>query len=674
MTNPISSGPAAKRPRLDSQPASPESIAATPALAEVQTADAALVHAQIHQTNSSLRDSTANSRASNVQPLTPTPVETLKQSEHLTPLPEELENRIIFRLLDTAGILALPQINKIFQQKHTVVTQAVVLFRESIALAKEITQASQHEASSGYSRDRALLKTAEVLSEIARKLAQAGFPDKAKNILKLAKEKTQLINRDDSKQSASIAIASAEAETGDVESAKATANTIECDYAKANVLQIVACVLVNTGNFDGAKQIAGMIGDDYLKTLALDRIVGGEIEVGDFQAAKETSATINAVKGKVEALVKIAEALTKSELSDQAQDILVLAEETARATAYETENTNEAKKVEVLAETAVAFAKAKFPEQAYRILGLAKVKAAVLVSLGQDINGIARKKIVIAEAELGHFAAAKQTANTLADPVKASALCYIAIAQAKVGDIEAAKETASAINEDEDEDGADEDSDAKTRALVGIVDAQCLAGNFAAARETADTIHPDMIRVRNDVFCSTAIAQAKAEDFDGACQTLVAILRCGYGDEYTDKVNDVLCGIAIAQTKGGDVEGAKATVSDIIGVAEESLTPVEVAFLKATALVEIAVELLKTGMLDQAKQILALAEPETAGHSYQTFRSGIAIAFAKAGDVEGAKRTANMITGYEGQDRVDAFASVAFTLAEGAAVLLKDFR
>lgn len=583
--NPISSGQTAKRPLSPTEHSPSKRIKVSPALAAAEPANATLVHSQAtHQTSSSLRDSNDNTRTSNIQPLSTTaittPAEIAEQAEHLTPLPEQVENRII-RSLDTESILQWNKSYESFSRKLNAFSQAVspavLLFSESIAFAKQIAD--------NFAKTKALCT-------IASNLMKAGFPGRAKALWSLAKSIVCTGTFGYLGGAVLRGIAVAEVEAGDVESAKRTASTIEFADQRAETLAEIASMQAKAGNVVDAKQTVTMIDSDAFKSIALFHIVIAEVAVAEVKAsdiasAKHTAGTIDDDDIQANALAHIASMQAKTGDVDAAM-------ETVSAI------TDDFPKVEAFVDMAVALAKARFSDQAKAMFALAKATAIADLN-DETVVSLIIGYIAVGEAKAGDIEAAKQTASTIEDVYQqADALNDIVAEQVRVGDFEAAKQTANTIGIAEQ----------KVEALKHIVLEQANVGDFDGAKHTLDTMiaqHFDIAGAR----LAITIAQAKACDVDGAEQSLNLF-------EDAAEQAEACAGIALKLFKAGLFDQAKAM------------------FVRAKTT---ASTINFNGVLGDESLIPLIIVEQAKAKAF----SCIAIAQVNAEDVEGAKATAGMI-------------------------------
>ncbi|MGR3173926.1 MAG: Lcl domain-containing protein [Candidatus Scalindua sp.] len=116
-----------------------------------------------------------------------------------------------------------------------------------------------------------------------------------------------------------------------------------------------------------------------------------------------------------------------------------------------------------------------------------------------EFKDYAREAIVKGQCDVGDFAGAKETVARITGRRKFIVYKLIAVAHAEVGDIAGARETAARIPEE----------DTRAGAFFSIVRTQCRAGDIAGAKETAAMINVDNAGSKEFAYNEIAFAQAK---------------------------------------------------------------------------------------------------------------------------------------------------------------------
>ena len=224
------------------------------------------------------------------------------------------------------------------------------------------------------------------------------------------------------------------------------------------------------------------------------------------------------------------------------------------------------------------------------------------------------------------------TARSIDDAFyRADALGDIAAAQAAKGDLDGAFDTVRSI-----------DPERRARALCGIACVQAaerdMKGAFATAKRIGGTGKArDHARVLHDI----ASAQAKARDLDGALATAQSIDIVPWDAACAWYRSFALCDIASAQAEAGDSPSARNTFADALSTARSfDIVDRWDADNRARVLRYIALARAKAGDMDGAFD--TARSIDNAGERADALR-GIACAQAAREDMSGAFATARSI-------------------------------
>ena len=294
-------------------------------------------------------------------------------------------------------------------------------------------------------------------------------------------------------------IARAQARTGDLRGALATASRIEDEGDQAEGLAAIAQARAKDGDAEGAAQsigqalaVAARVHDTRERSGAFLSIARAQAKIGDYPGALATAERIDYELHFPWALEDIAAAQAHSGDTEGATRSIQRALE----------------------------ATARIDDAYWRSSTFADI-AAVQVKAGGNREALA----TAARIETVHF--------------RVAAFAAIAAAQAEVGDAEGAAQSiekalalAAGMDNDEGRDGA----------LDNVADAQAQWGDFGAALATAKRIENE--RMRAERLAGIAGAQAEAGDFQGALATVQQITDVRYRAQ-------ALISIARAQIKTG---------------------------------------------------------------------------------------------------------------------------
>jgi hypothetical protein len=365
-------------------------------------------------------------------------------------------------------------------------------------------------------------------------------------------------------------IARAQAKSGDMAGAKATAAHIGNARPAFQAYYWIASEELYTGNVSGARQTIGAaksaaatIENENSRWACYSIVAAIQAYAGDAAGAMTTAKEISDQFEAGRALGQIAEAQAKR--GDTAG---------AAATASRMKDTDGWYKVSAYEKIAGAQAKAGDAVGARKSLEAAKVVAA---SAPRESDKAAHLHSVAEnQAEVGDMSGAKATAAQISDKYEQS-LAYSGIAtkQAKAGDRAGARQTfelAKTSGAQVTEKGIIGD------AFRSVARGQAVAGEIDAARETAAKIKDEGDHLR--AYYDIVDAQLRARDIAGAKATAAL----------SGEKSSIWLGIMSAQAKRGDVKGAIVTAAEVTDAAE-----------KESALDIIAVAQAKAGNLRDAK-------------------------------------------------------------------------
>ena len=294
-------------------------------------------------------------------------------------------------------------------------------------------------------------------------------------------------------------IARAQARTGDLRGALATASRIEDEGDQAEGLAAIAQARAKDGDAEGAAQsigqalaVAARVHDTRERSAAFLSIARAQAKIGDYPGALATAARI-----------------------DYELHFPWALEDIAAAQAHSGDTEGAARSIQQALEATARIDDAYWRSSTYADIAAVQVKA------GGNREALA----TAARIETVHF--------------RVAAFAAIAAAQAEVGDAEGAAQSiekalalAAGMDNDEGRDGA----------LDNVADAQAQWGDFGAALATAKRIENE--RMRAERLAGIAGAQAEAGDFQGALATVQRITDVPYRAR-------ALISIARAQIKSG---------------------------------------------------------------------------------------------------------------------------
>ena len=473
--------------------------------------------------------------------------------------------------------------------------------------------------------------------------------------------------------SAFSGIASAQAQLGDIESALATAQSIEVSYGamgyRNKAFHNIALAQVELGNIKGALATVDSIEHvSKQRAFTLRDIALAQVESGNLDDAFAIAQSIGPVQ-------------VRSGNTSQAwfATLINISSQHSRATALECIASAQAKSGDISGALATAGI-------IKRISDASELRAFSSRDCWakSDIEGIDRSltnallNIVSVQAELGNIDEALATAQNIH---RATALGRIAMTQAKSGDIDGALVTARSIDDCDyffsdialeqarsgDVNGAlaiareIPDMDARAKLLHDIALAQVEAGDKQSARNTFAEARA-IVRANMDDACSRvisrvrdlsaiALGQAKAGDKRSAWETFAEAIRiiCArhndsihHNADYSGHIRynaGVFCDIALAQAEAGDKQAARDTITDALLAARTIPNASE----QARVLCDMAQVQAQIGYVQPARDTFIVALSVVQGIDKPNYRAenlcAVALAQAQTGDEQSARDT-----------------------------------
>jgi len=484
---------------------------------------------------------------------------------------------------------------------------------------------------------------AQLFKEIACEEANAGD-------ISAAKETTAKIRDENRKTEANWAVALAQAETGDVAGAKETAAQIP-DETKEWVYVGIAREQAKGGNTIAAKETAEQILGDYLRTCAYAAIAEQRARVGDARGAKEASILAKKEAEKIQSQSRRYEAYY--EIGKAGEVLAAIAKtqlkegklEEAKATAEQIANA--AEQTEAYTALAEARAEAGDAAGARELIRLA-ISARREIDYGWMKDWAYEKAIAKAQVKVGDISGAEATAEKITDPQgKFDVQMDIAEALALRGEVRQAEEVAEKVG------GGDEQ---KESIFQIIALAQAKAKDFAGAKDTIEKI---MDKEKKAVaYANMAECQAQAQHREEASKTIslakseAQSIRAGWWKDWT---HFHICGV---QVRIGDITGAQVTAGFIDDTGSRASAYAAIARLQA-----------KAGDMEGARRTAALAKPAIEDIIKRRGR-GEPIAWICemqmwAGDTGGAKETLACINRHEDPEyRIEVYMEVCWQLLQ----------
>ena len=336
-------------------------------------------------------------------------------------------------------------------------------------------------------------------------------------------------------------IARAQARTGDLRGALATASRIEDKYDQAEVLAAIAEARAKDGDAEGAAQAIGQaleaaawIDDEEDRAKALADIAVAQAEAGDAEGAAQSIGRALEVAAREQWFLNRSGAFLSIARSQAWMGDMPGAMATAGRIEHELYLSFALQSI-VRAQT-----KSGDAEGAAQSIQQALEITARLDADDPDWRSSEFADIAGLQAKAGDLSGAMATAARIEDEDdRVSALANIAGTQAKSGD---AKSAAQSLEQASEVAAGIESEDARGRAHSRIANSQAEAGDFGAALATAKRIESEGIRA--ECLAGIAEAQAEAGDFQGALATVQRIADGSYRAQ-------ALISIALAQIKSG---------------------------------------------------------------------------------------------------------------------------
>jgi tetratricopeptide (TPR) repeat protein len=448
-------------------------------------------------------------------------------------------------------MVALPQMTQKANGKAAAKIPITIesVLTESVKRAQDIADPPQKSA--------ALAKIIEVQIKLGR--------------LGEAQQTIWLIPSSEDRARAFSQVAFAEAESGKLDAAFATADLAtrgeatglkvplseqqQRDY-KNMVLRGIAAARAAAGDVEGVRRaeaaaiLSGDIANKFLREIARAQVKSGDTSAAEksfadyirsmpdsdasTDAASQAAASVAAAQLEFGDLAGVL--VTASRVRDGAAQAIILAG-VAKAQAEHGDRNG----------ATATIAKAIAAAQAYRDLyGYDKSRAFL--------------EIARAQSALGDFTGARDTAGKISDGfTKNQAFTAIAITQARAGDFAGALQTSNKIVNDAAATNRED-------AIKEIAVAQADAGNIAGARSTIAQLPSDYDT--DTVTAAIAVAQARAGDYKAALATSDQLLESDRR-AWALRIFAVR-GIARAQTEAGDGAGAKEWIATLNSAALES--------------------------------------------------------------------------------------------------------
>ena len=351
---------------------------------------------------------------------------------------------------------------------------------------------------------------------------------------------------DTSLTNALLNIVSVQAELGDIDGALATTQSIH----RATALGRIAMTQAKSGDIDGALTTARNIDDcsSVFSNIALE-----QARSGDVNGALATAREIPGMDARVKLMHDLA--LTQVEAGDKQSARNILAEALSIFQANVGDKQSMAARATLLHDLALAQVKAGDKQSARNILAEA---------------------LSIFQANVGD----KQSAQSTWDHVcnarsRVKSLSAIALGQAKAGDKCSARSTfaeALSITRNISAHYIEITCDRAdifcsiALAQVEAKDQQAARDTIAAALLAAKTIANTSVHAR--VLCDIARVQAQMGDAQLARDTFVVALSVVQGIDKPNYRAENLCAVALAQAQTGDEQSARDTFADALRVAQ----------------------------------------------------------------------------------------------------------
>ena len=389
-------------------------------------------------------------------------------------------------------------------------------------------------------------------------------------------------------------VASAQAEAGDVASARATARSIRDVQGRIDALVGVASASAKRGDLGAALEgfriaVAAVrsIGESNLRTRGLSKVARAQAAVGYTASARATARSIDDIQGRVDALAGVASALAQEGKRGDARAFFDLAVEDAGSI------TDGYRRAIALGKVAWAQAEAGVETAARTTLD----RALQAGGRGMDVRS--------AGATIASFA-----------DVDPYVFIQIAVAQMKVEDSNGARKTLDRVFQSVSEDI----SPSRVKWLFNIASAQTAAGDADGARRTIDAAAHRLRSANDDDLPQNLVYHIEPDQLE-ALLGIAALLNPGD----TEAKRDLVYHVAMRQAQTGDIQRSLHHASMIDGVSRRDAVYREIVTAQAGAKRFKAATATVRSIKNSNKRIRALAE--------------IAQAQAQSGDVDNAGKT-----------------------------------
>ncbi len=209
----------------------------------------------------------------------------------------------------------------------------------------------------------------------------------------------------------------------------------------------------------------------------------------------------------------------------------------------------------------------------------------------------------------------------------------IATAQANAGDLSGALKTAENIPSTSLKSGTESD----------IAKVQAEAGDITGALQTTALIQ--QADAKNTALVAIASSQTAAGNLTGAKETLTAALATTATIENSLLKHSAWSAIAWAQARTGDIAGARATTDLIHDPKAKGAAEAAVLRAQNAAGDKVAAKATLAALTETYKQIHD-------GNAKISFQRTLALAQAESGDIEGALKSAGLITGFPAKEEI----------------------
>lgn len=428
----------------------------------------------------------------------------------------------------------------------------------------------------------------------AAALALAGNAGDARTNFELAAAAATTVKSGYGRARALRNVASAQAEAGDVDSARKTAMSIRDILGRIDALVGVASASAKHGDLGAALEsfriavaAARSNGTSDHRTRSLTKVALAQAVVGYTASARSTARSIDDIQGRIDALVGVASTLARQGKREDARIFFDLAVEDAGTI-------NDGYR-RAIALGKAAWAQAEAGEEA----DARKTLDRALRAGGQGMD----------------IYSAGATIASLAD-VEPHVLIQIAGAQMKVEDLNGARKTLDRAWKSVSEDA----STSQVKWLFNIASAQNAAGDAEGASRTIDAARKRLMSAGSDELAQKLVNHIAADQLE----TLLGIAVARNPGDFEGKRN-LIYHVAMRQAQTGETRRSLHHAGMIDRVSRRDAVLMEIANAQAragrlTAATETAVSI-----RDSNKRIRALAE--------------IARAQAQSGDLAGSRAT-----------------------------------